>query len=90
MPKPTQRQREQFAAFLDWIQDNELAMPAEGEIVAEYLMELVVDGHTLDEIQQAARSIEMFYQLRGAFLDPWPIRGALAMAQAQLGDRTLN
>jgi hypothetical protein len=90
MPKLTAKQRDDFAAFTDWIRENDIETPAGGEVVAEYLVELVLYGYTLDEIQHVARSIELHYQLRGAFLDPWPIKGALAMAQAQFGDRTLN
>jgi hypothetical protein len=66
-------------------------MPAEGEAVAQYLLELMADGAALSEIRRVAVSISTSYKRRRCFLDALPVEAALAMCEAQLSpDRVLN
>lgn len=91
MRQPTESDRAWFSHFLDWVKFNDLAMPVEGEEVAEYLLEQMMEGATLSELERAAKAIALYYSLRSTYLDMMPVKGALAMAQAQLDpNRTLN
>jgi hypothetical protein len=81
---PNARQRDDFRAFADWCDFYDVAMPASGEKVGEYLLELLADGSSLALITRAAESIACVYQSRRHFLDPAPVKAALAVAAAQL------
>jgi hypothetical protein len=88
---PTRTQREAFALFLDWARFHALAMPVSADEVAAYLLEMMVDGAPLADIKRAAAAISTCYNAHGAYLDARPIKGALAMAAAQLApNRVLN
>jgi hypothetical protein len=80
-----------FRHFLDWCAFYDLPMPADGKEVANYLLELLVDGATLPDLKRAAASIAACYEQRHCFLDQRPIRAAIAMATAQTSpNRVIN
>jgi hypothetical protein len=88
---PSDEQRNDLRHFLDWCAFYGLPMPAGGDEVAEYPLDMMVDGAPLADIQRAASSIAACYEQRRCFLDPAPIRAALKIAAAQLSPgRTLN
>jgi hypothetical protein len=87
----SEKQREDFADFVEWCRFNDLAMPVEGDEVAAYLLEVLTNGATLHRITEAAASIAASYARRKSFLDLIPLRAALEIAKAQLDPhRTLN
>ena len=59
-------------------------MPADGQTIATYLLERMVAGASLVENSPAAAAIQQAYVEQGQYLDPRPLKGALAMAAAQL------
>jgi hypothetical protein len=66
-------------------------MPVEGEVVADYLLDKMLDGADLSEIKNAAAAIIDAYARRRCFLDVLPIKAAPAMCEAQLSPhRILN
>jgi hypothetical protein len=66
-------------------------MPAPGEVIAEYLLDLLSDGTPLSKIKQTATAIVLAYEEHRLPLNYAAVRGALAMAAAQLDDnRVLN
>ena len=80
-----------FSRFVDWARFYDIPMPADGEAVAQYLLELMAEGAALPDIQRIAASISSSYKRRRCFLDALPIEAALAMCAAQLSpDRVLN
>jgi hypothetical protein len=88
---PSRSQREIFREFLDWGRFHGLDMPIKANEVAAYLLEMMVDGASLADIKRAGAAISTCYNAHGCYLDARPIKGALAMAQAQLDpNRTLN
>jgi hypothetical protein len=89
-PAPTKQQRADFRNFVRWCDFYGVSMPAEGSDIANFLLELVVDGASISNISRIAESIVACYEERGCPLHQPPIRAALAMAQAQLGPRTVN
>jgi hypothetical protein len=77
--------------FVSWCHFHDLPMPANGEMVATYLLEMMTDGASLPDIKRAAKSIAACYAQRRCFLDSIPIKAALALAAAQLSpNRTIN
>jgi hypothetical protein len=90
MPR-TRSETSDFSRFVDWARFYDIPMPAEGEAVAQYLLELMADGAALSEIRRVAVSISTSYKRRRCFLDALPVEAALAMCEAQLSpDRVLN
>src|SRR5262245_44005580 len=88
---PTARQRDDYRGLIDWAAFNDLPMPVPGELVAEYLLELVADGESVARIKRVADSIAALYAQRRTFLDMIPIKAALALAAAQLDpNRIIN
>src|SRR5262245_52450160 len=88
---PSRKDTKHFSQFVDWVHFYGLEMPANGEAVAAYLLELMSDGVSLSEVKLAAQSITDAYARRRCFLDILPIRAALAMCEAQLSpNRVLN
>jgi hypothetical protein len=88
---PSQKQRDDFGRLLDWARLHDLPMPLSGDGVADYLLELMVDGASLGDIRRASTSIIACYDEHRCFLDRLPIRAALNLAAAQLApNRTLN
>jgi hypothetical protein len=88
---PSARQHDDFRAFTSWCDFYDLPMPASGEQVATYLLELLADGALLPDIKRTAKSITACYAQRRCFLDSIPIKAALALAAAQLSpNRTIN
>jgi hypothetical protein len=85
------RQADDFQKFLDWARFYGLPMPATGDDVAEFLLELLADGVPFPDIEQIAASVAAGYEHHKVFLDSRPIKAALALAEAQLSpDRILN
>jgi hypothetical protein len=65
----------EFKKFAKWCDTHGLqVMPASGHVVAAYLLDLVFDGKSPDEILQAATSIAFAHELAQHFLDLAPIR----------------
>jgi hypothetical protein len=60
--------------------------------VAQYLLDLHDSGTPLDELKLAARAIRFRYDQRpeAHYLDPRPIKAALALAEAMRSGRVLN
>ena len=89
--RPSAKQQNDFRQFLDWAAFYGLPMPVGGEEIAAYLLELTVDGASLNDIKRTARAIVNGYAKRRQFLDLAPIRAAIKIAQAQLDPRrTIN
>jgi hypothetical protein len=85
------RQGETFRRFLDWATFMGLPMPAAGEHVAGYLLEMMADGAPPSTIKRAAKAIRAGYVEQRCYLDPRPIDAALAIVDAQTSkDRVLN
>jgi hypothetical protein len=88
---PSAKETKHFSQFVDWLAFYGLRMPAEGDVVADYLLDMMANGASLSEINRAAASITDAYARRRCFLDILPIRAALAMCEAQLSpNRVLN
>jgi hypothetical protein len=85
------KQREDFRDFVDWCSFYGFAMPVNANVAAAYLLEKMDNREPLPSIKRAARSIAIGYEQRKCFLDPVPIRAALALAAAQLSpNRVIN
>jgi hypothetical protein len=84
--------RKVFRHFIDWCNFHRVPTPADALDVAQYLLDLVNTGVPFDEIELAARAIRFSYDQRPevAYLDPRPIKAALAVAEAQSGHRVLH
>ena len=82
---------EYFRLFVDWCRCYDIAQPATGQDVAEFMTEMLFNGCTIDQIRAAAWAIVREYKHRRRFLDHLAIEGALAMCKAQLSPgRVLN
>jgi hypothetical protein len=88
---PDANATKRFSQFVDWLAFYGLHMPAEGEVVADYLLDMMAAGASQEEIRAASDAIIDAYARRRCFLDVLPIRAALAMCEAQLSpNRVLN
>src|SRR5215475_12289751 len=88
---PSASATKQFSKFVDWLAFYGLRMPAEGDVVADYLLDMMASGAALSEVRGAAEAITDAYARRRCFLDVLPVRAALAMCEAQLSpNRILN
>jgi hypothetical protein len=88
---PSRRDRDEFDQLVDWARFYGLRMPVSGEEVATYLLEMMADGASLDDVRRAANAIAACYAQRRRFLDLVPIKAALKIAAAQLSPgRVLN
>jgi hypothetical protein len=69
-----------------------LEAAAEPAGFAQYLLDLHDSGTPLDELKLAARAIRFTYDQRpeAHYLDPRPIKAALALAEAMRSGRVLN
>jgi hypothetical protein len=88
---PNARQRNEFDRFVMWCKLYDIDMPADGDEIAGYLLELLSDGATQARITDAADSILAVYDHHGVAIAVRPIKAALVLAAAQLApNRTLN
>jgi hypothetical protein len=76
--------------FTDWCNFYGVRPPASALAVAGFLLEMVADGASLEDVKAAAAAIQYMYRSQRTYLDPGTIDAALALAQAQLGPRTLQ
>jgi hypothetical protein len=92
MKPPSTEQQNDMRAFIDWCRFYDVPVPARGEDIADYLIDIMVDGKAvLDELERIAASITACYEHRRCLLDPVPIRAALALAADQLSpNRIIN
>jgi hypothetical protein len=89
--KQRRRQPDDIRRLMGWAAFYGLQMPVSGDDVAAFLLELMADGASLQEIQEVATSIMDSYERHEVFLSTRPIKAALALAEAQLSpDRILN
>ena len=80
-----------FSNFVDWCAFQNIGMPVEAEVVAEYLVALLEDGNRLEDIRRVAASIVNSYKRRRCFVDLLLIEAALELCEAQLSPgRVLN
>ena len=90
MGNPTKTERDDFHQFADWCAFHGLAMPASGEDVGEYLIELLGHGYSLEQIERAANSILAYYDRREYFISRVDVGKALAIIEATFPNRVLN
>jgi hypothetical protein len=91
MPPRTESQRNDLEGFAEWCTLYGIPMPASGEEIAHYLMDLLADGESLPEIQQVEESIRACYERNRVLVDWVPVRAALKLAAAQLkANRVIN
>ena len=91
MDEPSEDESDYFGHFLEWALFNGIPMPATGEDVACFIVEMLMHGCSQENIEQAAHAIIQEYKRRREFLDLLPIEGAIAMCAAQLEPgRVLN
>jgi hypothetical protein len=74
---------EEFGRFAGWAHSCGLTLPANGHIIAAYLLEMVADGATLRQLERSADAIAFHYATHRTYLDPQPISAALALVAAQ-------
>jgi hypothetical protein len=82
-PSRAERDRFQteFQRFAEWAGDMGVAaLPASGHVAAFYLIDLLLDGATANDIAIAARSITFTHDMAREYLDQIPIRAALDYA----------
>ena len=90
-PKQRASGNEAVRHFMDWCAFEAVPMPATGEDVAAYLLDMMADGVPLAMLERAAAAIAEAYQERQTFLDLRPIQAALEIAEAQLDEgRVIN
>jgi hypothetical protein len=89
---PSAVQQDDFHAFASWCKFYDVPMPATGEDIADYLMDILVDGKAVfDDLARIAASITACYEHRRCPLDQSPIKAALALAADQLSpNRVIN
>jgi hypothetical protein len=88
---PTPQQRNECDEFIRWCRFYDVPLPAHAGWVAEFILDRLTEGATLAELKRSARSISAVYTARRVFLDPAPIKAALAVAEAQTSpNRVLN
>jgi hypothetical protein len=87
---PDAQARSDFQHFVDWCRFYDLPMPAGGDEVADYLLEMVQSGAPLRDVERVALSIDAVYEHRRFHLDRGPIKAAIAMAAEMLADRKIH
>jgi hypothetical protein len=89
--QPMENSGKDFSDFLQWCAFHGVKMPADTYEVGNYLIELMADGSSMEEIERIAASIWSGYQRRQAFLDVRLLERALETCKAQLHpNRVLN
>src|SRR5262245_9912436 len=89
-PKLLSRYRQECARFTDWMDEFGVSSVT-GHIVAGYVLERASDGAPLSDLALTADAIAFWCGLNRAYLDPQPIKAALALVAAQIGPhRVLN
>jgi hypothetical protein len=88
--QPDAQARSDFAHFVDWCRFYGLEMPASGDDVAEYLLEMAQGGTPLRDIERVALSIDAVFEHRGYPIDRRPIKAAVAMAAEMLSARKIH
>jgi hypothetical protein len=77
----SQYERE-FKKFAQWCDVQGLQpMPTNGHVVAAFLLDLVFDGKSPDEIMQAANAVAYAHELAQQYLDLAPMRAAIVYAR---------
>jgi hypothetical protein len=81
----------EFCRFARWAHSCGLRLPTNGLIIAAYLLEMAADGATLHNLERSADAIAFRYAIDRTYLDPEPIKAALALVAAQTApNRVLN
>jgi hypothetical protein len=79
----------EFNKFFRWADEQGLcSLPALGHAVAAYVLDLLFDGASLDDIADAVAGIKFAHEMGREYLDWAPIDAALEFAMQEKGNRT--
>jgi hypothetical protein len=79
----------EFSRFSCWADEQGLRpLPALGHVVAAYVLDLLFNGASLDEIADAVAGIKFAHEMGREYLDWAPIDAALEFSIQEKGNKT--